>query len=143
MKNVKQCVKNTVFNGNKNCPGNTGANRFFCCFKQDRKETGLRLSRARQAKDYNSREFVEYLEREGFLRISLTTLWKWETGRCKIGDEELEALCAALGLRRDELVSYRRQSIADERDQLVPLLCALFNVSAAAPGKSRLCGFFY
>ena len=76
----------------------------------------------------SQQKFVEFLEDCGYLRISRTTLWIWESGRGKIGDEEIEALCAALGCHRDELVVYRTREIDDERDQLVPLIITYFNI---------------
>lgn len=117
-----ECAKNTKFNGNKYCgdPHN-GANRFFCRFMQDRVETGRRIANFRTEMNMSRKKFVEFLEERGFLRISETTLWVWEAGKGKVGDEEIEALCAALGCRRDELVKYQTREIGDERDQPVQL----------------------
>lgn len=131
MASKKECAKNRTFNGNKHCgdPHNC-ANRFFCRYAQDRVETGRRLADLRQEKKMHMtrQKFLDFLDEHGYLRISMTTLWKWETGRAKIGDEEIEALCAALGCRRDELVVYRIREIDDERDQLAHLIITHFNI---------------
>lgn len=129
MANKKECAKNNRFNGNKHCgdPHNA-ANRFFCRYAQNRLETGARLARFRTEMNLTQQGFVDFLEDGGFLRISRTTLWIWESGRGKIGDEEIEALCAALGCHRDELVVYRTREIDDERDQLAPLIITYFHI---------------
>ena len=123
MTNKKKCAKNRRFNGNKHCgdPHKEGA-RFFCRYVQDRLETGVRLARFRTKLSMSQQGFLDFLEMGGYLRISRTTLWNWESGKVKIGDEEIEALCAALGCRRDELVVYRTREIDDERDQLAPFI---------------------
>lgn len=127
MANKKECAKNNRFNGNKYCGDpHKDANRFFCRYAQDRLETGARLARFRTEMNMTQQGFVDFLENGGYLRISRTTLWIWESGRGKIGDEEIEALCAALGCRRDELVVYRTREIDDERDQLAPLIITYY-----------------
>lgn len=129
MANKQECTKNKRFNGNKYCEDpHKDANRFFCRFAQDRLETGRHLARFRTEMNMSRQKFVEFLEDGGYLRISVTTLWIWESGRGKIGDEEIEALCAALECRRDELVVYRTREIDDERDQLVHLIITYFNI---------------
>lgn len=129
MANKQECAKNNKFNGNKYCGDpHKNASRFFCRFAQDREETGRRLAQFRTKMNMSQQKFVEFLEDCGYLRISRTTLWIWESGRGKIGDEEIEALCAALGCHRDELVVYRTREIDDERDQLVPLIITYFNI---------------
>lgn len=129
MAKKQDCAKNKIFNGNKYCGDpNKNANRFFCCFEQNRKKTGERLAKFRTEMNMTQQKFVDFLEDGGYLRISRTTLWKWESGNVKIGDEEIEALCVALKCRRDELVVYSTKDINDERDQLAHQTIVYFNI---------------
>lgn len=122
MASKKDCTRNTKFNGNKYRKDPDGQSReFFCKFVQS-KETGVHLALLRTGMGYSRQEFVDFLEKNGYLRISLTTLWKWESGRGKIGDEEIKALCVALKCSRDELVVYEEREIGDEHDQPVHII---------------------
>lgn len=128
MANNKGNAENKKFYGNKYCTGDPDkqTDRFFCCYAQNRLETGKRLAALRRKMNKTQEGFVEFLRNSGYLGISRTTLCVWESGRGKIGDEEIEALCTALRCSRDELVVYRTRETDDERDQLVPLKSHFF-----------------
>ena len=142
MVNKRDCKKNNRFYGNKHCgDSRNAASRFFCCYEQDRVETGVHLAQFRLKMHKSQQGFVDFLRKGGYLRISRTTLGRWECGKGKIGDEEIEALCAALGCRRNELVVYRIREIDDERDQLVPLIIPYFYVLTSICSR-RYSSFF-
>ncbi len=119
------------FYGNKHrfVDGTTG---YACKIDLDSVATGVNIARFRTELNLSREEFVYRLEKHGYLRISVQTLWKWETGKVKMGAGQLEALrqffdkCLECGCSHDELVVYQTHEIGDDRDQPVPLITIYF-----------------
>ena len=117
----------TQFYGNKHrfVDGTTG---YACKIDLDSVATGVNIARFRTELHLTREEFVYRLWIHGYLRISVQTLWKWETGKVKMGVGQLEALrqffdkCLERGCSHDELVVYQTREIGDDRDQPVPFI---------------------
>ena len=122
----------TQFYGNKHrfVDGTTG---YACKIDLDSVATGANIARFRTELNLTREEFVCRLEKHGYLRISVQTLWKWETGKVKMGVGQLEALRQFFdnnlvhGCSHDELVVYQTREIGDDRDQPVPLIISYFS----------------
>jgi len=123
---------NNQFYGNKRrtVDGTIG---YACRIDLDKVATGATIARFRTEMNLTREKFVEVLEKSGYLRISVQTLWKWETGRVKMEAGQLEALRQFFdknldgGCSHDELVKYQTREIGGDRDQLVPLITTYFS----------------
>lgn len=106
---------------------------YACKIDLDSVATGVNIARFRTELNLSREKFVSILEKHGYLRISVQTLWAWETGKVKMGVGQLEALrqffdkCLEHGCAHDELVVYQTREIGNDRDQPVPLTIKHFS----------------
>lgn len=112
--------KTNTFYGNKNAQ--TDEFGYFCRIAFDPVATGERIVAMRRAQHHSRAKLVSELDRAGLLRVSVTTMGKWERGQVKkIEAEQLKALCIYFQCSHDELVVYRYREIDGERDPLIPI----------------------
>lgn len=112
--------KTNTFYGNKNKrPDGYG---YFCRIEFDPIATGERITSMRRELNLSREKLVSELDMAGLLRVSVTTMGKWERGEVmKMEAEQLEALRIFFQCSHDELVVYRTRENDDERDPLIPL----------------------
>lgn len=107
-----------AFYGNKSIHNNIAG--YFCSVEFDPKATGEHITDLRRSHHFSREEFVYQLSAAGLLRVSVTTMGKWERGEVKnLELGQVEALCRFFGCSHDELVVYRDREIDTERDPLV------------------------
>lgn len=107
-----------VFYGNKVIHKNIDG--YFCSVEFDPKATGEHITELRRSHHFSREEFVYRLFEAGLLRVSVTTMGKWERGEVKnLELGQVEALCRFFGCSHDELVVYRDRGIDTEHDQPV------------------------
>lgn len=107
-----------VFYGNKVIHKNMDG--YFCSVEFDPKATGEHITELRRSHHFSREEFVYRLFEAGLLRVSVTTMGKWERGEVKnLELGQVEALCRFFGCSHDELVVYRDREIDTELDQPV------------------------
>lgn len=107
-----------VFYGNKVIHKNIDG--YFCSVEFDPKATGEHITELRRSHHFSREEFVYRLFEAGLLRVSVTTMGKWERGEVKnLELGQVEALCRFFGCSHDELVVYRDREIDTELDQPV------------------------
>lgn len=112
--------KNNKFYGNKN--SRIDGDGYFCGIEFDPVATGKHITSMRCDRHLSREKLISELNEVGLLRVSVTTMGKWERGEVKkIEAEQLRALCIYFRCSHDELVVYRRRKIDGERDQLIPL----------------------
>lgn len=115
--------KTNTFYGNKNTP--SGVDGYFCRVEFDPIATGERITSLRRERHFSREKLVSELEKSGLLRVSVTTMGKWERGEVKkMEAEQLEALRIFFRCSHDELIVYRYREIDDERDPLIPFFVA-------------------
>lgn len=111
--------KTNMFYGNKNT--RSGEDGYFCKVEFDPVATGERIASLRRDHHLSREKLVSELDKANILRVSVTTMGKWERGEVKkMEAEQLEALRIYFQCSHDELVVYRYREIGDERDPLVP-----------------------
>lgn len=115
--------KTNTFYGNKNIQ--TDEFGYYCRIAFDPVATGEHITAMRCARHLSREKLVSELDKVGLLRVSVTTMGKWERGQVKkIEAEQLKALCIYFRCSHDELVAYRCREIDDERDPLIPYFMA-------------------
>lgn len=125
--------KTNRFYGNKNTQ--TGIDGYFCGVEFDPIATGERITSMRRKRHLSREKLIEALDGAGLLRVSVTTMGKWERGEVKkMEAEQLEALRIFFQCSHDELIVYRYRENDDERDPLIP-----FILTSICFGK---CSFF-
>lgn len=87
----------------------------------NRKETGRRIVMYRTEMHLSRDGLADKLWAKG-VRVSMTSIGKWERGECDISEPHARALAEIFGCRLCELVVARLSFYDDERDQLAPLI---------------------
>lgn len=107
-----------AFYGNKNIQKNIDG--YFCKVVCDPVATGERIKQLRRKRHFSRERLVSELFEAGLLRVSVTTMGKWERGEVKnLELGQVEALCRFFRCSHDELVVYRDRESDTERDPLV------------------------
>ena len=70
-----------AFYGNKSIHNNIDG--YFCSVEFDPKATGEHITDLRRSHHFSREEFVYQLFEAGLLRVSVTTMGKWERGEVK------------------------------------------------------------
>lgn len=128
-----------AFYGNKSIHNNMGG--YFCSVEFDSKATGEHITDLRRSHHFSREEFVYQLFEAGLLRVSVTTMGKWERGEVKnLELGQVEALCRFFGCSHDELVVYRDREIDTERDPLIfyPALIGFLKMGTCRNAGSHL-----
>lgn len=110
-----------TFYGNKIIQKNMDG--YFCKVVCDPVATGEHIMKLRRERHLSREKFVSELFEADLLRVSVTTMGKWERGEVKnLELGQVEALCRFFGCSHDELVVYRDRESDTERDPLVFIL---------------------
>ena len=111
-----------AFYGNKHIQKNMDG--YFCKVECDQIATGEHITELRRKRHLSREQLVSELFEAGLLRVSVTTMGKWERGEVKnLELGQVEALCRFFGCSHDELVVYREHESVAEHDPLVFLFC--------------------
>lgn len=133
--------KTNRFYGNKSICADT-VDGYYCCMAFDPVGTGERIVRFRRRLGLSREGLVSALAETGYLRVSVTTMGRWERGEVKKMEvEQLEALRRFFRCSHDELVVYRIREVGDERDQLAPFIMAYCSTKDEHPLKDGCLSF--
>ena len=129
-----------AFYGNKSIHNNIDG--YFCSVEFDPKATGEHITDLRRSHHFSREDAALDCFEAGLLRVSVTTMGKWERG-CEVKNLELgqvETLCRFFGCSHDELVVYRDREIDTERDPLVfyPALIGFLKMGTCRNAGSHL-----
>lgn len=100
---------------------------YFCKVECDQIATGEHITELRRKRHFSREQLVSELFEAGLLRVSVTTMGKWERGEVKnLELGQVEALCRFFGCSHNELVVYRDRESAAEHDPLVFYLVPVY-----------------